>query len=416
MKFHIRITALLLILLFCGLSVWIFYSLRGHQPRQAMQSICETVYDKHYFGKMALRRWYSDCMSTANEIDHSATAADIIRTARSLFELISTSHLDVYTPSEDQVVWQGREETDSGMRARAIDGRFVVSRVYVGGPAAAAGVRVGDQILRIQNVGILSLDAISTARGEVQLSRLREGSEELLSVNIEPHAIQIDDAPQLRSLTPHIGHLEISSFRKDYFQKQKWIDLANRFHEYRSLVIDLRGNLGGDFVAVVRALSVFICEPGRHIGNLIRPQFTGGIAIVKDNATTEELYDLLIEHQILRLEVFSDYPCYRGAVTVLIDENTASVSEIFASAMARRARTRIWGSHSRGDMLLGVWYNLPLLGKGYTISVPEAIYQTPEGEIIESVGVEPSRRLFYRLSDARRGEDSWLLDAARAPY
>jgi C-terminal processing protease CtpA/Prc len=79
--------------------------------------------------------------------------------------------------------------------------------------------------------------------------------------------------------------------------------------------------------------------------------------------------------------------------------------------MRSRPQARVWGDSTRGDMLVGVWYALKLLGSGYTLSVPEATYLSPDGFEIEGHGVAPQRRLIYKLDEARRGQDSWLRTA-----
>jgi carboxyl-terminal processing protease len=232
-------------------------------------------------------------------------------------------------------------------------------------------------------------------------------------VNIVAKALQIDQGPQLSGIADDVGLLEISSFRQEYFKRDEWLKIIDQFEDYPSLVVDVRGNLGGDFVAVMRALSPFLCGQ-KNVGDLVRPQASGGDIDIEDEVSSDKLYQQLTSHERLRLNTFDSYPCYNGAVTVLIDNDSASVSEIFALAMKSRPQTRVWGEQTRGDMLLGVWYGLSLLGKGYTMSVPEALFRSPKSEEIEGHGVAPSKELYYKLDDARHGVDTWLKAALSA--
>lgn len=59
-------------------------------------------------------------------------------------------------------------------------------------------------------------------------------------------------------------------------------------------------------------------------------------------------------------------------------------------------------------MLVATWYSLPRLGEGYSLSIPVTVYVTARGEVIEGKGIWPQRELEYSLSEAVRGQDSWL--------
>jgi carboxyl-terminal processing protease len=235
-----------------------------------------------------------------------------------------------------------------------------------------------------------------------------------MSFKVKAAELQIDFSPRLTRLAEDVGLLEISSFRKEYFKKEIWSSLEDSLQDYPSLIVDLRGNLGGDFNAVIKSLSFFMCEKS-DFGTLERPS-AGDLPdlIFKEDENENEFYEQLTASKNLHLRRFPG-SCFDGAVTVLVDADTASVSEVFAAVMKERRQTRVWGERTRGDMLLGVWYPLSGLGVGYTLSVPEALYVGPKGEIIEGKGVFPSRTLYYHLNEAIRGLDSWV-QASLAAY
>ena len=95
----------------------------------------------------------------------------------------------------------------------------------------------------------------------------------------------------------------------------------------------------------------------------------------------------------------------------MIDQETASVAEIFAEAIKHRKKSKVIGAVSSGDVLLGVWYDLSILGRVHSFSVPEALYQNPEGETLERVGVSPDFEVEYKLEEALLGRDSFVLEA-----
>ena len=70
---------------------------------------------------------------------------------------------------------------------------------------------------------------------------------------------------------------------------------------------------------------------------------------------------------------------------------------------------RVWGQPTKGEVVLSIWYDLSfILGKGYSISIPEASYVTTRGLDLERVGVLPEKELYYELKHELFGRDSWL--------
>jgi C-terminal processing protease CtpA/Prc len=92
----------------------------------------------------------------------------------------------------------------------------------------------------------------------------------------------------------------------------------------------------------------------------------------------------------------------------LFNSDTASVSEILVEALRTRARTRLIGQRTNGEVVMASYYRLPLLGPGYSVSIPEAIYRTTDGRILEGQGVEPHVDVREKLSDALRGGDTFI--------
>jgi carboxyl-terminal processing protease len=112
---------------------------------------------------------------------------------------------------------------------------------------------------------------------------------------------------------------------------------------------------------------------------------------------------------MVNLKTFDNYGCYRGRVSVLTDGETASASEIFASALRDHLHAPIYGAATAGDVVMAVWYSVPLLPSNYSMSVPTAIYKTTRQEVLERKGLWPDHELYYVEDEALRGQDSWIL-------
>lgn len=370
---------------------------------QALQEVCELVYRKHYQGPAELQGWHRDCIQP---IGSHLDINSFLKIVRDRLGRLRSSHLEIYSPEEDQKVWAGRSAGDNGLRIQGVNGRIYLTDVLPGSSARRAGLQKGDQIVSIDG-GLVDGDSLRLYEG--QLLVVRNNKEYAFQVRPEP--LQIDFRPQLSSVAPQLGHLKISSFRKEYFQKKEWQQIALELNNYKKIIVDLRGNLGGDFNSVVRALTTFTCKDLtiQSFGVLERPTFLDEKeAFFVEDLSEEAFYSLLESHRRILLKPFDGHHCFQGTLVVLIDENTASVSEIFAAVIGEQVKgALVRGQKSRGDLLLGVWYPLKEL-RGYTLSIPESVYLTPKSFVVEGRGVQPKELLYYDENALRVGRDNWL--------
>lgn len=376
--------------------------------RSSHHSICELVAARSLFNKVNIHAWFNRCIQSESEVGWFTTKRDMLNHWQDLLNEVGVSHLNVYGPVEDKKLWQGRAK-EVGLRAWTINGRFIVSDVFAGSPAERAGVKVGDQILRVGGEPIYTADQVSYGQGEYEL--VRDG--ENIEVNLVPEEISIDQSPNVKALNEAKGYglLKISSFRAGYFEAKKWKQIVNEFKRFDSLVIDLRDNSGGNFVAMLRAVSPFVCEP-KDLGRLFQPRREDErAAAFEDNILDQYQIAHIENYREVPLKPFISYGCYQGEVKILVNRRTSSVSEIFASALREAQDAEIIGEQTAGDVVVAIWYSIPHFGPGYTISIPEAIYETSTGESLEGKGLEVDTPAFYKLTDALKGQDSWIQHA-----
>jgi carboxyl-terminal processing protease len=177
------------------------------------------------------------------------------------------------------------------------------------------------------------------------------------------------------------------------------------------VIVDIRENAGGNLVSMLRALSPFFCQP-TIVGDLALPRRVDGERLIMANELSDDEQIEEVETASgVDLQTFPGYGCYQGSAAVLVGPHTSSVSEIFASAMAHRPHARVMGQPTSGDVVLAVWYDLPNMGAGYSISIPEALYLTPEGKPLEGQGVFPENEVFDDLNVWQKGKDSWIRSA-----
>ena len=256
-------------------------------------------------------------------------------------------------------------------------------------PAAEAGIQPGDLIKSIDGVEYTSENMTAAAnkiKGEqgtkVKLVIIRDNKEiefELTrrKVNTNPITEEI--------LENNIGYLEVSSFDEGTANdfKQKFKDLKNK--GIQSLIIDLRNN-GGGLVSEALEIADYIAEKGDTLL----------ITIDKNN-----------NEEISKAE---EKPIVDIPVVILINENTASASEILAGALKDLNKATIVGTKSYGK---GVIQQILKLTNGAGLKLTIAEYFTPNKNKINEIGVEPNEvvELPESVSNAltvRREDDTQL--------
>jgi carboxyl-terminal processing protease len=238
-------------------------------------------------------------------------------------------------------------------------------------PAYRAGIQAGDLIVKIGDklVSEMTLeDGVSLMRGtpdtSVELTIIRENTKPFI-VSITREIITIVTVRGYL-LEKNIGYIRISSFQDPTAElvksTLKKLNKKNDGH-IKSLIIDLRNNPGGLLDGAVDVSNLFIDKKGLVV-------YTEG-RIPNSNIEFEtELGDIMLNLPIV----------------VLINEGSASASEIVAGALQDYSRAIIMGTTSFGK---GSVQTVIELQDGYGIKLTTARYYTPLGRSIQAKGIEP---------------------------
>ncbi len=255
-----------------------------------------------------------------------------------------------------------------GVELAVIERRFTVVSPLNGSPAERAGLQAGDVLIEVDGEslkGLLLIDVIDRLRGElgapVELALLRDGAR--VEANLRRDVVMVESIDS-RQLEDDIGYLRINQFQ---------IDTAAKFDEHLSalntkagLVLDLRNNPGGVLGASVAVADRFIDD-----GLIVYTQARSTIAQLRFEATPGDVLE--------------------GApIVVLINQGSASASEIVAGALADHNRAVLLGETSFGKA--SVQTVLPLSGSR-AVKLTTARYFTPNGNAIHGVGITPHEEL-----------------------
>lgn len=280
-----------------------------------------------------------------------------------------------------------------GMEIDVKDSVLTVIAPLKGTPAAAAGVKTGDQILSINGKsteGITTEQAVSEIRGPkgttVALLVLR-GGKQRLDFKITRDTIQVpetDDSYDAKTGVYRIALFEFTSNSANLFD-----EAFTRFKASGSnkLVIDLRGNPGGYLDAAVDIASHFLPK-----GTTIVTEDFGGKA-------TNQVHTSL---------GYNDVPA-GTKIVVLVDGGSASASEILSGALQDNHRATIVGSQSFGK---GSVQTLVPIGGG-SLKVTVARWITPAGHWIMGNGITPDIKVPFTAADAAAKTDPQMARAVQ---
>ncbi|MBC86263.1 MAG: hypothetical protein CL677_03700 [Bdellovibrionaceae bacterium] len=388
----------------------------GEKPKHAFLQVCYFVSQKYYKVDQELIEWERFCKDVGSSIPLFISEEEMVKALRQVMSYLPVSHLDIYSPSEEKRAWKGIG-TDTGLRVQLVEDYFVVTQILEGSPLVGK-IKKGDVIYKIGEDYVQHSEEVGPARQTLTVLRLKPGlskkqdfvRDDFDSFLVEPSQseISVDPANKVYSYK-NLTVLQLGSFKPEMYKQEDWMNLVNQFIDKPKLVVDLRGNLGGDFAALLRGLSPFFCKP-TLIGYIKAPRRPAMEPMVfPDTLVSEKQFEILEVAKEVMLSTFENYGCFRGELSVLVDHNTGSSAEIFAQAILEKGTGRVWGQPTKGEVVLSIWYDLSfILGKGYSISIPEASYVTTRGLDLERVGVLPEKELYYELKHELFGRDSWL--------
>ena len=243
--------------------------------------------------------------------------------------------------------------------------------VYENTPAEEAGLLEGDQILYVNDIEATSVelnDLVSEIRGEegttVHIQVYRSSADETLEFDVERRNVELSSVSS-ELLDGNIGYIAISEFQSNTGTQFK--EALDELQEagMEALIVDVRDNPGGVLTAVVDVLDYLLPE--------------GTVVYVQDKYGNRKDYT-------------SDADCLEIPLVVLINEDSASASEIFAGAIQDYEWGTLIGTTTYGK---GIVQTIYPLSDGDAVKLTTAKYYTPSGNYIHGVGIEPDIELEY---------------------
>lgn len=274
-----------------------------------------------------------------------------------------------YIPADEMAM--ARSYLEGDFEGIGIEFNIFNDTVYViaplsGGPSETAGILAGDKIIKVNGetiagTGITNEGVFKRLRGkkgsEVQLSVMRRGNEKLLPFSLKRNKIPTVSVDVSYMVNDRTGYIKVSRFSAHTFEEFKEALTNLKKKGMNQLVLDLRGNPGGYMDHATRMADEFLA------GNKLLV-YTDGKGTRYDSKTFARTK--------------GDFES--GPLIILVDEGSASASEIVAGAIQDNDRGLIVGRRSYGKGLV----QMPIpLNDGSELRLTISRYYTPSGRSIQ---------------------------------
>ncbi|AHE99719.1 S41 family peptidase [Thioalkalivibrio paradoxus] len=240
-------------------------------------------------------------------------------------------------------------------------------------PASRAGIRAGDLIIRLDDTpvkGMTLSDAVSKMRGErgtdITLTIMREGVDGPLRITITRDVIRVQSV-RWETLEPGFGYVRITNFQaRTARDLVRAVESLKEEGPLNGLVLDLRNNPGGVLNGAVGVSDAFL---------------DSGLIVYTEGRLQESQF----RYTASPGDVAAGAP-----IVVLVNEGSASASEIVAGALQDHKRAVIMGVQTFGK---GSVQTILPLAQETAIKLTTARYYTPDGRSIQAEGIEPDIKI-----------------------
>jgi len=257
-----------------------------------------------------------------------------------------------------------------GVTIETAEGGVRVVKTITGSPAAQAGLKKGDLLVsangqKLQGVGLDgAINLITGAEGSVAVLAVSRNGQQPVPVSIVRRQLQMHSVTEARLLDPQsrIGYVKLETFASTSTKEMQAALLSLNQQGMQGLILDLRGNPGGLLTTSIELSDMFLAK-GTIVSTRGRTQ--------GDNSDTIAHYE----------------QTWKTPLVLLVDEMSASASEILAAAIQDNGRGVIVGRHSYGKGTVQTLF--PLKSSSASLRLTTAKFYSPKGKAMAGMGVEP---------------------------
>lgn len=333
-------------------------------PRKLIESAGSHISNFGVYGEFTAEKLYREALISIVD-KHPELFTEVMKSL-----LSSTDKYGAYfTPDEAKSMLENLSDsiTGIGVSVSSIDGNLIVGQVLPDTPAERAGVMVGDRLISANGISLLGMD-LDSATGHIKgpvgttvnlvIERDRIGQ---LTLSIVRELITTEPVKS-KILDEKIGYIEIISFSTNTS-----LYVAAALGDFRrqgikDIIIDVRNNAGGYYDEAIATADLFLPKKAVISSESHRVSILNKTYVAK-----------------------GDDPGYN--TVILINEYSASASEVLAAALSENNAATLIGTKSYGK---GTVQTMIGLANGGMMKYTTAFYLTPTGKNIEGIGLMPN--------------------------
>lgn len=365
------------------------------QVRQkTFEAVWNTVQKKYYDPTFGGVDWNKVHERYAPQVAAVKSDAELYELLAKMLGELHTSHLEIIPP-EDLEQLQA-PPTTTGLGLRSVEGQVVIFRLLPASSAERAGLRPGYVLKKVDGAQLVSLeDALGRLRGaaktKVRVTYLDEHDaehettleRELIEMNqldkVQVGKLSLYALFESRRLADGIGYIRFTTFIDALNKKIR--AAIESMHDAPGLVIDLRGNGGGDDSVAIKMAGMLFDKQTQ-------------LMITKTRKGDDKYYQAKPQKN-----------AFTGPVVILVDEGSGSASEQFAAGMQESGRAVVIGKTTMGEDMDADLTKLPT---GAYMVYAYGLPRTPKGVVVEGRGVIPNTEVALSRAELLKGNDSQL--------
>lgn len=287
-----------------------------------------------------------------------------------MLDSLGDPHTGYMTPEEYQEATTPLDGSYEGIGAYVdVSGEFLtVISAMPGTPAEEAGLKAGDEVVKVNGEDVTGQDpsvVLKSVKGpagtDVTLTIQRTDAEEFFDVTITRQQIELSSVTS-KMLDGNIGYIYLSTFGENTTDELKEALQTLLAEDPKGLILDLRYNSGGYLTTAIEVISQFVPE---------------GVVMIEQQGNGEE-----ITYEAEPGGLATEIP-----LVVLVNESSASASEITAGAIQDLGRGTIVGVTTYGKGSVQNW--IPLENNQGAVRITIARWLTPDHHQINEVGLVP---------------------------
>ncbi|MCD8050036.1 MAG: S41 family peptidase [Clostridia bacterium] len=358
----------------------------AYVTKNTIANLCISIAKSYYYGVADEDLLYR-ALCSAIDLGYF----DFDSAVESMMQLLQDGYSEYYSPERFESLYndiQG-EYYGIGVTITLSGENVVVMGIYPDSPAEKAGISLYDIIISIdgQSIAGMSLSDVASLikreKGAAVKVGVMRGTEELV---IECTCDEFSENPVTYEITEdNVGYIYISSFTANLDEFVTPVLEEFDAKGITNVVLDIRNNGGGELNAAISLASHFV--PEGTIAKLKYKDETQNADLTVENGMTESKYNLVL----------------------LVNENSASASELFAGAVQGRGAGTIIGTTTFGKGSMQSMYRLST-GSGIKYTIAE--FYTPNDERIHTIGITPDivvENSTYHVSE----DDMQILDVEK---